>query len=120
MAEIYAKASKALAPGGKIVWVTATPYSLAQPDCGITGAQFNTCIDTYNAAAPELLGAKDNFVVADLDAAVNKVCGKGYDDCNLQRWHNVHFTTAGKQFCAVELASVAAPLLTPRWAVLSP
>jgi hypothetical protein len=120
LGEIYAKASKALAAGGKIVWVTTTPHSLAQQDCGITGAQFNTCIDTYNSAALALLGPKGDVAVADLNAAVTSVCGKGYDDCNLQLWHNVHFTTAGKQFCAVEVANAVAPLLAPKWAQLAP
>jgi lysophospholipase L1-like esterase len=115
LGDIYAKASKALAPGGKIVWVTTTPVSTSDPGVG-----FNTCVDTYNAAALKLLGAKSDVVVADLNAAVNKVCGKGYEDCNLQRWHNVHFTTAGKQFCAVEVANTVAPLLAPKWKTIFP
>jgi hypothetical protein len=43
-----------------------------------------------------------------------------YDTCNLQRWHNVHFTTAGKQFCAVEVAHTVAPLLNTKWLKLAP
>ena len=52
---------------------------------------------------------------ADLNEAVNNVCGKHYETCNLQLYHNVHFTTAGKQFCAVELSNAVAPLLAPAW-----
>ena len=63
----------------------------------ITGAAFNGCVDEYNAAALELLHDKPDVHVADLNAAVLDVCGKGYSACNLQRWQNVHFTDAGKQ-----------------------
>ena len=44
--------------------------------------------------------------------AVVAVCGKNYgkDDCNLQRYENVHFTDAGKQFCAIEVAHTVAPV----------
>eukprot|EP00729_Bicosta_minor_P002814 gene2814-15504_t len=123
LGKIYQAASKALAPGGTIVWVTTTPHAEGGDvpnDCGITGAAFNTCIDTYNAAALKLMSVCSNVVVADLNSAVNAVCGKGYAACNLQRFHNVHFTTAGKQFCAVQVANVVAPLLAPKWAVLEP
>lgn len=117
---IYTAASAALAPSGKIVWVTTTPHSMYGTDCSITGAQFNTCISDYNAAALSLLSSKPDVVVSDLNAAVTAVCGKNYETCNLQRWHNVHFTSAGKQFCAVELAKTVAPLLAPRWLQLKP
>lgn len=120
LAIIYGKASKALAPGGKILWVSTTPHSVAQPDCGLTGTAFNQCIIDYNAAALKLLKSKPDVEVLDLNAAVNQVCGTGYSDCNLQLWHNVHFTTAGKQFCAVHVAAAVAPLLAPKWAVLDP
>ena len=89
-------------------------------DCGITGAAFNGCIDDYNGAALKFASVQPGVVVADLNGAVNRVCGKGYSTCNLQRFHNVHFTTAGKQFCAVQVANVVAPLLAPKWAVLEP
>ena len=99
-------------------------------------------MDDYNAAALELLGAKPDVQVADLNAAVLDVCGKGYTACNLQRWQNVHFTDAGKQvhacarapllhsllpaqlaspssqFCAVTVAHAVAPLLAPKWSQL--
>ena len=62
------------------------------------------------------------MVVCDLNAAVTAVCGKGYGkgECNLQRYENVHFTDAGKQFCAIEVAHTVAPLLAPKWLKLAP
>ena len=119
---IYEAAHNSLAKGGKIVWVTTTPHSTTATDCGITGAVFNTCIDDYNAAALALLGAKPDVEVCDLNAAVTAVCGKGYGKggCKLQRYENVHFTDAGKQFCAIEVAHTVAPLLAPKWLELSP
>ena len=42
-----------------------------------------------------------------------------YAQCNLQLYDNVHFTEAGKQFCAVVVAKAVAPLLGPKWAVLA-
>ena len=53
---IYEAARAALAPGGKILWVSTTPVPTAdgaapQPfTCGRSGHDFNTCIDDYNAA----------------------------------------------------------------------
>ena len=126
LAVVYAAASNALAPGGKILWVSTTPVPDLQPGkpqsftCNITGSAFNACVDAYNAAALRLLGSHPDVTVLDLNAAVLKTCGKGYKRCNLQRWANVHFTTAGKQFCAVEVAHAVAPLLAPRWAMLMP
>ena len=119
---IYEAAHNSLAKGGKIVWVTTTPHSTTATDCGITGAAFNSCIDDYNAAALALLGAKPDVEVCDLNAAVTAVCGKGYGKggCKLQRYENVHFTDAGKQFCAIEVAHTVAPLLAPKWLQLSP
>jgi hypothetical protein len=119
---IYDAAHASLAPGGKIVWVTTTPHSTTQTDCGITGTAFNSCIDDYNAAALTLLGAKPDVEVCDLNAAVVSVCGKGYGKggCNLQRYENVHFTDAGKSFCAIEVSNVVAPLLAPKWMKLDP
>ena len=122
LAVIYEAAHAALAPGGKIVWVTTTPHSVTQTDCGITGAAFNTCIDDYNAAALALMGAKPDVEVCDLNAAVVAVCGKNYGKgaCNLQRYEDVHFTDAGKAFCAIEVAHAVAPLLAPKWLKLKP
>ena len=127
LAAIYAAASKALAPGGKIVWVSTTPVrddgSATVPQhelCNMTGAAFNGCIDDYNAGALALLGAKPDVEHLDLNAAVRAVCGATYGGCNLQRWENVHFTDAGKQFCAIEVAAAVAPLLGPKWARLTP
>jgi hypothetical protein len=119
---IYDAAHASLAPGGSIVWVTTTPHSTTQTDCGITGAAFNKCIDDYNAAALALLGAKPDVKVCDLNAAVTAVCGKNYTKgaCNLQRYENVHFTDAGKSFCAIEVAHTVAPLLAPKWLKLNP
>ena len=72
---IYETASKALAPGGSIVWVTTTPHAVMDgyTDCGLAGGAFNSCIDDYNAAALTLMEQKPNVVVADLNAAVNQV-----------------------------------------------
>ena len=118
---IYETASQALAPGGKIVWVTTTPVPTGMPvssTCGVSGAAFNTCVDDYNDAALKLLGLKPDVIVADLHNAVLDVCGAGYKTCTLQRWGDVHFTDAGKQFCAVVVAKNVAPLLAPKWVVL--
>ena len=118
---IYETASQALAPGGKIVWVTTTPVPTGMSvssTCGISGAAFNTCVDDYSDAALKLLGLKPDVIVADLHNAVLDVCGAGYKTCNLQRWGDVHFTDAGKQFCAVVVAKNVAPLLAPKWVVL--
>ena len=106
----------------QVLWVSTTPHSISQEDCGITGTAFNSCIDEYNAAALELLGSKPDVEVCDLNAAVSAVCGKNYGkgECNLQRYENVHFTDAGKQFCAIEVAHAVAPLLAPKWAKLDP
>ena len=118
---IYEKASKALATGGKLLWVSTTPVpsvgSMAAQSftCGRSGTAFNKCVDDYNSAANELLGGKADVRVLDLNGAVSAVCSKPYETCNLQRWHNVHFTTAGKQFCAVQVAHAVAPLLAPKW-----
>jgi hypothetical protein len=51
-----------------------------------------------------LFGSKADVGVLDLNEAVSTVCSKPYATCNLQQWQNVHFTTAGKQFCAVQVA----------------
>ena len=86
---VYEAASRALAPGGRIVWVTTTPVPSGMPvssTCGVSGAAFNTCVDGYNGAALKLLGPKPDVVVADLHSAVLDVCGVGYKTCNLQRW----------------------------------
>ena len=121
---IYEAARAALAPGGKILWVSTTPVPTAdgaapQPfTCGRSGPDFNTCIDDYNAAALTLLGSKPDVKVLDLNGAVSAVCGKPYEACNLQLWHNVHFTTAGKQFCAVQVSHAIGPMLAPRWHTL--
>jgi len=120
--EIYDTASKSLAPNGSIVWVTTTPHAVMSgySDCNLTGSQFNDCVNDYNAAAFELMSAKANVVVCDLNKAVNSVCTKGYETCALQLYHNVHFTTAGKQFCAINVAHTVAPLLAPAWLKLQP
>ena len=117
---IYEVAAAALAPGGKILWVSTTPVPTvgSAPQsftCGLSGSAFNGCVDDYNTAALALLGGKPNVEVLDLNAAVSDVCGKPYESCNLQRWHDVHFTSAGKQFCAVQVAHAVAPLLAPKW-----
>jgi hypothetical protein len=67
-----------------------------------------------------LLGAKADVEVVDLHSAVLGTCGKGYSACNLQRFANVHFTDAGKDFCAVVVAKAVAPLLAPKWAAIAP
>jgi hypothetical protein len=107
--EIYSKASRALALGGSIAWVTTTQQSLSQnPDCGITGVEFNSCIDMHNGAALKLLKGKSDVAVANLNAAVNRVCGKDHGDCNLQRWRNTHLTIACKAVSSERWRS-------PRW-----
>ena len=74
------------------------------------------CTDSNESvSALKLLGSKPDVMVLDLNAAVSTVCGKPYKTCNLQRWQNVHFTTAGKQFCAVQVAHAIAPMLAPGW-----
>lgn len=120
---IYEAAHSSLAPGGKVVFVTTTPISqLTEANTAKTkpGYSFSGCIKEYNAAAVELLSAKADVVVADLHSAVTRVCGDTYDACNLQLYNNVHFTGAGKQFCAVEVAKTVAPLLGPKWATINP
>ena len=117
---IYSAAHTALAPGGKILWVSTTPVPTVGTapqafTCQRSGADFNGCVDSYNAAALALLGSKPDVEVLDLNAAVSAVCGKPYAACNLQLWQNVHFTTAGKQFCAAQVAHAVAPLLAPKW-----
>ena len=73
-----------------------------------------------DAAAKQLIASKPAVkAVADLNNVVNSMCGKGYTTCNLQRYHNVHFTTAGKQFCAVEVSYTVAPLLASKWLLLT-
>lgn len=129
LAIIYEVAHGALAEGGKIVWVTTTPISggaaKGAPGSEGTGCNqwgnFSSCIDDYNAAANGVFAGKADVVTADLNAAVRDVCGQGaYEQCALQRWSNVHFTTAGKQFCAIHVAKNIAPLLAPKWAALVP
>ena len=118
LGSIYRAARAALAPGGKILWVSTTPVSSQPGTCGRSGAAFNSCIDDYNAAAVALLGGRPDIEVLDLNGAVSAVCGKPYKACNLQLWDNVHFTTAGKQFCAVQVAHAIGPMLAPRWHTL--
>lgn len=120
---IYTAASKALSPGGKILWVSTTPVPTVgtQPHpftCGRSGSSFNTCVDDYNGAALTLLSGKPDVKVLDLNEAVSVVCGKPYESCNLQLWQNVHFTTAGVQFNAIQVAHAVAPLLAPKWNTL--
>ena len=112
-----AAANKSLAPGGSIVWVTTTPHATMSGYivCGLEGPSFNACIDEHNAAAITLLSTKPNVVVSDLGAAVTAVCGTNYSTCNLQRWRDTQFTSAGKQLCAVNLAHTVAPLIGPKW-----
>ena len=119
---VYEKASQSLAPGGSVVWVTTTPHAFMKgySDCGLTGSEFNDRIIEYNEIASTFFSSKANVTVCDLNAAVNAVCGPGYEDCNLQRWNNVHFTTAGKQFCAIELSETIAPLINNKWLSLQP
>jgi len=116
---IFEAASGSLAPGGKIVWVTTTPVSNTFPVCNLTGDAFNQCVDEYNQAALELAASRKDIVVADLNEAVRDVCGQDYATCNLQRYDNVHFTDAGKQYCAVVVAKAVAPLLGPKWNALT-
>ena len=121
LGDIYAVARSALSPGGKILWVSTTPVPTVDSgglQCGLSGADFNRCVDERNTAALALLGSKPGVAVLDLNAAVAAVCGKPYEACNLQRWQNAHFTTAGKQFCAVQVAHAVAPLLAPKWNTL--
>ena len=98
--------------GGKILWVSTTPVPLA-------GTTVNSsCIDEYNAATVQLLQGKPDVAMLDLNGAVSTVCGKGYETCNLQRYRDVHFTDAGKQFCAIQVARGVSPLLAPKWNTL--
>ena len=81
LAAIYKTASQALAPGGKILWVSTTPVPTGQNPagtCGIAGTAFNGCVDDYNAAALQLLADKPDVAVLDLNGAVNNACSKGY------------------------------------------
>ena len=78
---IYNAAHTALAPGGTILWVSTTPVPTVgvapqKFTCGRTGADFNGCVDDYNAAALTLLGGKPDVQVLDLNDAVSAVCGK--------------------------------------------
>ena len=100
---------------------TITPLnSVPNTERLVSVTHFSSCITDYNAAAAELFASKPDVVVADLNGAVHDVCGAEYTNCNLQLWNNVHFTEAGKQFCAVHVAKNIAPLLGPKWAKLVP
>lgn len=117
---IYGVLHDSLAPNGTILWVSTTPVSSAaetpwkgKGPAGWTG--LGDCVTSYNAAAVQLLGALPDVQIVDLHSAVTDVCGMQYDQCNLQKWSDVHFTTAGKQFCAVQVAAGIAPKLGPAW-----
>lgn len=120
---IYNVLHQSLARNGKILWVTTTPISkgAAATNCGNgTGYDFPSCIDTYNEAAAALFTNKPDVEIVDLHSAVLDVCGQHYEECNLQLHSNVHFTEAGKQFCAVKVAKGIAPFLGAKWAELAP
>lgn len=113
-----------LAPGGTILWVSTTPVGTgAEAPFAGKGppgwTSLGQCIQDYNAAAAKLLAGTPNVEILDLHSAVSDVCGATYDECNLQLWSNVHFTTAGKQFCAVQVAAAVAPKLGPAWLRIS-
>jgi hypothetical protein len=68
----------------------------------------NLCQDRLGTSIGKVVERRDMLVSA----------GKPYATCNLQRWHDVHFTSAGKQFCAIQVAHAVAPLLAPKWNTL--
>lgn len=111
-----------MAKNGKIAWVTTTPVgkAAAVPCSNGTGYDFPGCIETYNEAAAEVFANKPDVITIDLNSAVRDVCGQEYTECNLQLHSNLHFSEAGKAFCAVEVAKSIAPFLGPKWAELMP
>ena len=118
---IYNKIHAALAPGGKVVWVTTTPIAANQstpspdkpfgPGNGKCYGVQDACVAAYNAAVLKLLGSKSDVVVADVYSAVKGVCGEHFQTCSLQHEHDVHPSGPGKQFLAIEVAATIAPLL---------
>ena len=119
--DIYTVARGSLAKDGKILWVTTTPVSnSAAAPFNASGFDQRECIEEYNAGAAALFATKPDVTIADLNTAVTDVCGKRYGQCNLQLHSNCHFTDAGRQFCAIEVAKNIAPLLGPKWAELAP
>jgi hypothetical protein len=115
LAEVYSKARKALAPGGKILWVETTPVSATN--------RFNiknSCVKEYNGLAAKLFANKTDAVTCDLNQAVTSVCGDDFDHCPLQKQQgDIHFTGAGRQVTAVVVAHAIAPLLGPKWSKLA-
>ena len=107
------------------MWVSTTPHGTGadlpgrRHDCNVHG-NFSSCITDYNAAAAAFFAGKLDTAIADLHGAVTDVCGSKYENCNLQLYNNVHFTEAGKQFCAIHVAKNIAQHLGPKWAALVP
>lgn len=121
---VYQVARSALAPDGKIVWVSTTQHgtgcdAASAATCNRWG-NFSQCIEDYNNAAAVLWASRPDVITADLHGLVRNTCGDSFDNCNLQLWDNVHPTEAGKQFYAIHIAKVIAPLLGPKWARLVP
>jgi len=106
-------ARRALAPGGKIVWVETTPTGANRYNIS------NSCVSVYNGIAALLFANKTDVATADLYGAVTGVCGQGFTSCALQNPGDIHFTAGGRQFTAVIVAHAIARELGPKWAVLS-
>eukprot|EP01050_Picozoa_sp_SAG11_P003629 SAG11_NODE_210_length_12303_cov_10.235824_8_plen_229_part_00 len=120
--QIYRAATASLSPNGTLLWVTSVPRGSGGTECGMAASAFDAKLEELNSAAVRALAAKPNVEVLDLHAAVARVCGGGggggYSSCNLQRHHNIHLTSAGKQYAAIQVAHAIAPLLAPRWSAL--
>lgn len=119
---LYTAIHSSLAPNGKLIWTSTTPIatnctvpSTGKPGCyGVAPA----CVAEYNQIAADVLGGKPDVVVNDVFAAVNTACGVNFTTCSLQHEGDVHPSGPGRQFLAIELVAVAAPLLGPKWADL--
>jgi hypothetical protein len=111
---IYAKASAALAAGGKVVWTSTTPIATNCSSPAHPKGCYNVkpeCVAKYNSIAADVLLNKPDVLANDVYAAVLKVCGEGFETCSLQHEYDVHPSGPGKQFLAIEMATTIAPFL---------
>jgi hypothetical protein len=112
---MFEAASKGLATGGKLVWVTSVPA---------TGdAAASACVVKLNAAAAAV-AAKHTAEVVDAHVAIESACrdSTAARGCNLQAAGrgSSQLTVAGRTFLSIAIAHAVIPHLGAKWATFKP
>jgi len=108
----------ALKEKGTLVWTSTTP----PPFPRATDYAAVACVNERNAIAQKTLARFHVKVeVNDLHTEMNNICGVNFTSCAIQLpHHNIHPTPVGRQLLAIKTASVIAPFLNTRTAILTP